>query len=551
LHFFQSCRRFFPSLLIATGIVLFTSCQGLAPVGSSGVSNGVSTLATASSTLSFGNVQTSKSTNLSETLTNTGASAVTISAANISGKGFSASGLSLPMTLSPKQDITFTVIFAPTAAGSASGNLAIVSTANNSTLNIALSGTGTAQSQSSVPPALAASSSTLSFGNVQTSKSTNLSETLTNTGGAALTISQATISATGFSVSGLSLPVTLSPKQSVTFTVIFAPTAAGSASGNLAIVSTANNSTLNIALSGTGTAQSQSSVPPALAASSSTLSFGNVQTSKSTNLSETLTNTGGAALTISQATISATGFSVSGLSLPVTLSPKQSVTFTVIFAPTAAGSASGNLAIVSTANNSTLNIALSGTGTAQGQLSVSPTGLSFGNVVVGFSGSLNGTLGATGSSVTISAASLNSNEFALSGISVPTTLTAGQTTSFTVTFKPAASGAASATLSFSSDAANSPAAQTLTGNGTAATQHSVALSWNASTSAGVVGYNVYRGGVSGGPYTQINSALETATAYTDYNVTAGQTYYYVTTSVDGSGDESGYSNQTQAVIPTP
>ena len=437
MHFFRSCRRFFPSLLIATGIVLFTGCQGLAPVGSSGVS----TLAASSSMLSFGNVQTSKSTSLSETLTNAGASAVTISAANISGQGFSVSGLSLPMTLSPQ--------------------------------------------------------------------------------------------------------------QSVTFTVIFAPTAAVSASGTLAIVSTAGNSPLNIALSGTGTAPSQSPVSPTLAASSSTLSFGNVQTSKSTSLSETLTNTGGAALTISQANISATGFSVSGLSLPMTLSARQSVTFTVIFAPTAAASASGTLAIVSTANNSPLNIALSGTGTAQGQLSVSPTSLSFGNVVVGASGSLNGTLAATGSSVTVSAASINSAEFALSGISVPTTLAAGQTTSFTVTFKPAASGAASATLSFSSDSGNSPTAQALTGNGTAAPQHTVALSWDASTSAGVVGYNVYRGSVSGGPYAKINSALEASPAYTDNTVSAGQTYYYVTTAVDGSGNESGYSNQAQAVIPTP
>ena len=153
--------------------------------------------------------------------------------------------------------------------------------------------------------------------------------------------------------------------------------------------------------------------------------------------------------------------------------------------------------------------------------------------------------------MTVSAASINSNEFALSGISVPTTLAAGRTTSFTVTFKPAASGTASATLSFSSDAANSPTTQTLTGNGAAASQHSVVLSWNASASSSVVGYNVYRGGVSGGPYTRINSALEAGTAYTDNNVTAGQTYYYVTTAVDGSGNESGYSDQTQAVIPTP
>jgi hypothetical protein len=235
----------------------------------------------------------------------------------------------------------------------------------------------------------------------------------------------------------------------------------------------------------------------------------------------------------------------------MTLSPKQNVTFTATFAPTATGSASGTLAVASTADNSTLSIALSGTGTAQGQLSVSPPSLSFGSVVIGTSGSLNGTLGATGSSVTISAASINSNEFALSGISLPTTLTAGQTTPFTVTFKPAVTGTASAALSLLSDAANSPAAQALAGNGIAPTQHSAALSWNASTGPGVVGYNVFRGSVPGGPYSKVNSGLEASTAYTDNAVASGQTYYYVTTAVDGNGSQSGYSNQAQAVIPTP
>ena len=288
-----------------------------------------------------------------------------------------------------------------------------------------------------------------------------------------------------------------------------------------------------------------------LAASSIALSFGNVQKNKTSNLSETLTNTGGSTVTISGASVSSASFSVSNLSLPVMLPPKQSVTFGVTFAPTAAGSASGTLAVVSTADNPTLSIALSGTGTSQGQLSVSPASLGFGNVVVGANGSLNGTLSATGSSVTISAAGINSSEFALSGISLPATLSVGQTASFTVTFTPATSGTASASLSFGSDAANSPTAEGLTGTGTATAQHSVALTWDASTSSGVVGYNVYRGGVSGGPYARINSALEPATAYTDLAVTAGQTYYYVTTAVDGSGNESGYSNQTTAVIPTP
>jgi fibronectin type 3 domain-containing protein len=65
----------------------------------------------------------------------------------------------------------------------------------------------------------------------------------------------------------------------------------------------------------------------------------------------------------------------------------------------------------------------------------------------------------------------------------------------------------------------------------------------------VAGYNVYRGTVSGGPYSQINSSLQSGTSYTDDTVAAGETFYYVTTAVDSSGLESDYSNQAEAVIP--
>jgi hypothetical protein len=237
------------------------------------------------------------------------------------------------------------------------------------------------------------------------------------------------------------------------------------------------------------------------------------------------------------------------LTLPTTLSTNQSVTFTVTFAPTNAGAASGSVSVVADASNSPLSIALSGTGTAPGQLAVSPATLSFGNVVVGSSSSLSGSLNATGAAVTISSASNTNGELTLSGISLPVTVGAGSSASFTVTFTPQASGAASGTLSFTSNATNSPAVQSLTGTGTAPPQHSVDLNWNSSANA--VGYNIYRGGTSGGPYSIINTSLDASTAFTDSNVTAGQTYYYVVTAVDASSNESGYSNQTSAVIPTP
>jgi hypothetical protein len=89
------------------------------------------------------------------------------------------------------------------------------------------------------------------------------------------------------------------------------------------------------------------------------------------------------------------------------------------------------------------------------------------------------------------------------------------------------------------------------GQGCSATvSHSVSLNWTASTSPSIAGYNVYRSTVSGGTYTQINTSLVMTNSYTDTNVTAGQTYYYVTTAVDTSNNQSAYSNQAQATVPT-
>jgi hypothetical protein len=90
--------------------------------------------------------------------------------------------------------------------------------------------------------------------------------------------------------------------------------------------------------------------------------------------------------------------------------------------------------------------------------------------------------------------------------------------------------------------------QCVTGPGI--TAHSVSLSWIASASTDVAGYNVYRGIKQGGPYTKLNSALVAGTIYTDNSVHPGQTYYYVATAVDSSGNESNYSAPSvQSVIP--
>jgi len=80
--------------------------------------------------------------------------------------------------------------------------------------------------------------------------------------------------------------------------------------------------------------------------------------------------------------------------------------------------------------------------------------------------------------------------------------------------------------------------------------HMVGLAWTDSSS-GVSGYNIYRSSTSGGPFTRLNSTLLASTSFTDNSVQAGLTYFYVTTAVDSSNKESGYSNQAQAIVPSP
>jgi hypothetical protein len=78
----------------------------------------------------------------------------------------------------------------------------------------------------------------------------------------------------------------------------------------------------------------------------------------------------------------------------------------------------------------------------------------------------------------------------------------------------------------------------------------VDLNWNASTSPEITGYNVYRSTSSGGPYLKINTGgLVAGTTYTDATVAADTTYYYVTTALNTSDQESAYSNQATAEIP--
>jgi len=485
----------------------------------------------------FGSVVDGQTKSQTITLSNPGTAVLTVASLSVTGSAYSVSGLTTPATVPAGASAIFSVLFAPTTNGALSGTVSVASDAPNSPNLLALSGTGTAATVT-----VAANPGSLTFSNVNAGSSSSQSVTVSNTGNTAVTLSQITVNAKDFQISGLNTPVNLAVGQNAAMAVSFSPTAAEHVSGNITLLNSAGTTTV-IAVSG-------SAIQPTLTITPSSANFGNVTVGLPATQTFQLMNSGTATLTATQVGVAGSGFTIGTLSLPITLSPGQATTFNVQFDPASAGNATGNLSIVSNAPSSPATVALSGTGIAPTHtLSFSTTSIAFGDVTTGSSAAQNINVTNTGnSSVTISQISLSGAAFTPSGATTPVTLTAAQSMTFGVTFAPTAAETDTGSISVVTNATGSSASIALSGTGVPPVSHSVTLSWVASTST-VSGYNVYRSTLNGSGYAKLTSSLVAQLTYQDNSVESGATYYYVVTAVDSSGDESTYSNQATAVIP--
>jgi hypothetical protein len=504
-------------------------------------------LTLSASSLSFGSETVNTAKTMTLTLTSSGTSAVTVRSDAISGTGFTIVGGTLPATLNPNQTLALQVQFKPTATGAVTGQLTVSSNSTTGgTAAVALSGTGTAASS----PLLTLSASSLSFGSDTVNTAKTMSLTLASTGTSAVTVSSAAVSGTGFAIVGGTLPATLNPNQTLALQVQFAPTATGTATGQLTLNSNSTTGgTAAVALSGTGMAATS----PQLTLSASSLSFGSDTVNTAKTLSLTLASTGTSAVTVNSAAITGTGFTIVAASFPVTLNPNQAVTLQVHFEPTATGAVTGQITISSNSTTgSTAVVALSGTGTAASpQLTIGASSLSFGSLTVNTASTLSLTLTSTGTSaVTVNSAAIRGAGFTIVGGGFPVTLNPTQTLTLQVQFEPTTAGAVTGQLAISSNSTSGGTADVaLSGTGTAVA-HSVDLSWTAPSSSTdpVTGYNIYRA-ISGGSLALVNSSPDSSTTYVDSTVVSGTIYNYVVKSVDSSGAESVASNEITEVIP--
>ena len=142
----------------------------------------------------------------------------------------------------------------------------------------------------------------------------------------------------------------------------------------------------------------------------------------------------------------------------------------------------------------------------------------------------------------------NASDYSQTG-NCGSSIAAGANCTIAVLFTPSAAGARAAALSISDNASGSPQTVSLSGTG----GHDVILSWTASTTSGIIGYNIYRGTTSGGESpTPLNSTPTNGTTFADENVTCGAMYYYVVTAVGPGGETvSAASNEASATVPTP
>jgi len=524
----------------ATGtLTAMTSHGGSSHVklkGGSG-SSAASQLSLSTTALNFGNVLVNGNVTQAVTLKNSGNSDLQITQIGVTGGAFSVSGVAAPVTISAGQSMALQATFAPKTAGAASGAISIASNATNPTSTVTLNGSAVAASYT-----MSLSPTTLNFGNVAAGSSTTQNVQLSNAGNSSVTVTQVAASGAGISVSGPGAPVTLAPSQSLTLSVRFAPTAAGTTSGSVTVT---NNDGVNAVAAVTGT-----EVQPGLSLTPTSASFGSVVAGNTNSQTVQIKNSGTANLTVSQATVTGAGFSLSGMALPMTLTPGQSGNFNVQYAPQSTGSVSGAVSIISNAPNSPATVALSATGAAASYtISVNPGSLSFGSVTDGTAAAQGFTVTNTGNSnVAISGITATGTGYSLVSGAGAVTLSPNQSTAVSVQFAPAVAGAVNGSVKIMSNATGSASGVALSGTGVAPVQHSVALNWGASSTS-VAGYNVYRSTVSGSSYAKMNGSVLGGVSYADSSVQSGQTYYYVATAVDSSGIESVYSNEVSAIVP--
>ncbi|MEO0016985.1 MAG: hypothetical protein RLZZ522_268, partial [Verrucomicrobiota bacterium] len=313
------------------------------------------------------------------------------------------------------------------------------------------------------------------FGTLALGASNALTFTVKNTGAGDLTglaISKNGSHAADFTVGALGA-TTLAPNATTTFTVTFNPASGGSRAAAIHLASNdADENPFDIALTGIGVGIPEIALEAplgtnltdgAVSISCGTISLG----SSSPALVFTVKNLGTDSLTglaLTKGGANSADFTVGSLGA-TSLAAGSSTTFTVVFAPGAAGAKTAAIHLASNdADENPFDLALTGTGVAPPELAVeAPAGtnlvdgtasIACGTLAIGASNTILFTVKNTGAGdltgLAISKNGTHATDFAVGALGA-TTLAPGTNTTFTVTFSPSAAGAKTAAIHLASN----------------------------------------------------------------------------------------------------
>ena len=446
------------------------------------------------SSINFGNVQVGHATpNQQVTLTNQGNAPLTIQSMTVTGtnqQDFSLNGI-CSRQLAINASCTIAVNFDPLATGSRTASVAIVTNGSPSQLALGLNGTGFVPT-----PQATLSARNVLFGfqqvvpvsvRVVTGFTPDVTQTIavTNTGTEPLTFPGSAGSISGanaadFSVSGTCIgkaQVTVAQGASCNLIVGFEPSAIGTRSAVLSITDNDPSSPQLIGLSGSGDVPNGSASP-------AQLQFGPTNVGASSpQQTVTVTNTSHLPLVLTSQAITGSNAALFSFSsnCPVGsatgLVGGATCTYNIQFQPLAQGTFS-NASLVIGANIVAGSISIPLTGVTTGARISVATSIAFSSTLVGQSSLVtvglvnngNGPLNLPPGAGLITGT--NAADFSVGGscfvdaqgFDIPVTVSPASACNVSVTFKPTAGGARSATLTIGGNALNSPAAILLSGN---------------------------------------------------------------------------------------
>ena len=410
--------------------------------------------------LDFGPVTIGQSKELTVTVRNTGTQAFRVESVGVEDSAFRVSSPALPFTIAAGASQAIAVRFTPAAAGDQTGALIVGG------IRCLLSGTGATASAASI----SISPLTLSFGTVAIGQTGDATLAVENKGSAPLAVSSIVASDPQFTLVSPTLPFSVAPAASQVVKVRFGPSAAGAFAATLTI--TSNAPSIAVPLTGTGAAAPAGR--PAIGITPSSLDFGSVPVGQAKDLTATIANTGNGALHVKMVLSPNAMFRVVAPAPPFTVAPGASVTATIRFAPTAAGSQLDDILFGSDdpANSAAAlhvrGTSVSSTGGAP-EVALSATSLDYGMVTVGQSKDLTVIVRNSGAAPLVVASVLSGDpQFELVPPVSQFTLAPAGIQSLSIRFKPAAAGRMSASVWIVSNALNQPrAAMAVTGVGEA------------------------------------------------------------------------------------